>query len=347
MQSSCFSKESGRRERVPGSPHASTRRWSESRGGQAPVTPLGDGGLRVPPPERTVSTARKFPATKTLSRQSLWSVRAHTHHNTTRTMSGTDSFSSVTQHARHAHAQVTRETHHMRFTTSHFFSSAGPPTFAPPLPPCCVVGSFVYVTVPLSAQSSSSSVARDVLWVRALGALPDELRSALCSAGLDDPRVLCEYPVEPSQKLEDIMGGKLETGRAPSGAASTSHSPFSSFDSSLLPTGPSGTGSSWTAGAGDTGTGGVPRTDQASSSNFLGMARGVEEKGGDPRTDHSLCSNSCVGADSRQSGGWQPKLPLLILLPALFSGFQLLSLMILKFAMNVRVLQKFLRIVMD
>ena len=30
------------------------------------------------------------------------------------------SFSSVTQHARHAHAQVTRETHHTRCTTSHF-----------------------------------------------------------------------------------------------------------------------------------------------------------------------------------------------------------------------------------
>ena len=35
--------------------------------------------------------------------------------------------SSVTQHARHAHAQVTRETHHMRCTSSHFFSSPPPP----------------------------------------------------------------------------------------------------------------------------------------------------------------------------------------------------------------------------
>ena len=41
VQSSCFSKANGRRERVPGSPLASTRRWSESRGGHAPVTPLG------------------------------------------------------------------------------------------------------------------------------------------------------------------------------------------------------------------------------------------------------------------------------------------------------------------
>ena len=32
--------------------------------------------------------------------------------------------SSVTQHARHAHAQVTRETHHMRCTSSHLFSKS-------------------------------------------------------------------------------------------------------------------------------------------------------------------------------------------------------------------------------
>ena len=110
MQSSCLSKASGRRWRVPGSPHASTRRWSESRGGHAPVTPLWDGGLRISPPERTVSTARKFPATKTLSRLSLWSVRAHTHHNTTRTMSGTHSLTQVSApHAVHStRARVTR-----------------------------------------------------------------------------------------------------------------------------------------------------------------------------------------------------------------------------------------------
>ena len=51
------------------------------------------------------------------------------------------------------------------------------PTFAPPPPLCFVVGSFVYVTMPLSAQSSSSSVARDVLWARVFGALPDDLRT--------------------------------------------------------------------------------------------------------------------------------------------------------------------------
>ena len=89
-------------------------------------------------------------------------------------------------------------------------------------------------------------------------------------------------------------GGKLETGRAPLGAASTSHSPLSSFNSSLLPTGPFGTGPSWTAGA---------KTDQASSSNSPGMARGLEEKGGDPRTYHSLCMNACASADSPHPGG--------------------------------------------
>ena len=81
------------------------------------------------------------------------------------------------------------------------------------------------------------------------------------------------------------MGNKLETGRAPSGAASTSHSPFSSSNSSLLPTGPSGTGSGWSAGAGDTG------------------------KGGDPKTDHSLRVSASLGGDSPHLGGWQPKLP--------------------------------------
>ena len=54
--------------------------------------------------------------------------------------------------------------------------------------------------------------------------------------------------------------------------------------------------------AGVTGTGGVPKTDQAFSLVSLGMARGVEEKG-DPRTDHSLCMNACASADSPHPGG--------------------------------------------
>ena len=79
--SSCFSMASGRRERVPGSLHASTRWWSESRGGQAPGTPLGDGGLRVSPPERTVTTARNCPATKN-SHGRVCGPRVHTRNKT-------------------------------------------------------------------------------------------------------------------------------------------------------------------------------------------------------------------------------------------------------------------------
>ena len=82
VQSQCsllfFSQASGRGERVPGSPHASTRRWSQSRGGHAPVTPLWDGGPRISPTERTVSTARKFPRHKnTITSESV--VCACTH----------------------------------------------------------------------------------------------------------------------------------------------------------------------------------------------------------------------------------------------------------------------------
>ena len=139
--------------------------------------------------------------------------------------------------------------------------------------------------MPPSAQLSSSSVARDVLWERTLGTLLDVLRSALCAAGLDDPWVLCEYPTESWQNVEENMGGKLETGGAPSGAATSRH--LSSPNSTLLSTGPSGTGSGWPACVGDTGTGGVPKTDQATFPESLCGAYVVEEKGGDPRTVHA------------------------------------------------------------
>ena len=88
------------------------------------------------------------------------------------------SFSSVTQHARHAHAQVTRETHHKRCTSSHLFSNVAPGPVAP-LPPLCVPPLVVYVfTVTMNthgAHESSSSVsvgAGDVLRARALSSLP-------------------------------------------------------------------------------------------------------------------------------------------------------------------------------
>ena len=142
-----------------------------------------------------------------------------------------------------------------------------------------------YVAQSTSSSVSSGRASRDVLWERALSALPPVLLSALRAAELDDPRVLSEYPVESLHDLEEYMGGKVEIGGAPSGAASTSHSPLSACHSSSFPTGPSGSGSSWTADVADTGKGGDPRTDH---SLLVGMAHGTHEGGGDPKTDHSL-----------------------------------------------------------
>ena len=127
--------------------------------------------------------------------------------------------------------------------------------------------------MPLSAQSSSSSVARDVLWARVFGALPDELRTALCSAGLDDPRVLCEDPVESLQNVEEIMGGKFETGGVPLGATSSGQRPSSSLN--LTSTSLSGAGS---ASAGTTMASLVGSVDSAVGST----------KGTDPKTGFSL-----------------------------------------------------------
>ena len=61
-----------------------------------------------------MSTARKFTATKTLSRQSLWSVRAQTHHNTTRTISGTHSFIHSHADTRPQREWLHRHTHTQR-----------------------------------------------------------------------------------------------------------------------------------------------------------------------------------------------------------------------------------------
>ena len=117
-----------------------------------------------------------------------------------------------------------------------------------------------YVAQSTSSSVSSGRASRDVLWERALSALPPVLLSALRAAELDDPRVLSEYLVESLHDLEEYMGGKVEIGGAPSGAASTSHSPLSSCHSSSLPTGPSGSGSSWTADVAETGKGGYLRS---------------------------------------------------------------------------------------
>ena len=139
-----------------------------------------------------------------------------------------------------------------------------------------------------------------------MSALPPVLLSALRAAELDDPRVLSEYPVEALHDLEEYMGGKVEIGGAPSGAASTSHSPLSACHSSSFPTGPSGSGSSWTADVVETGKGGDPRTDH---SLLVDLAHGTREGGGDPKTDQSLsvgiagrASSILVGV-SPHSGG--------------------------------------------
>ena len=119
-----------------------------------------------------------------------------------------------------------------------------------------------------------------------------------CRAELDDPRVLSEYPVESLHDLEEYMGGKVEIGGAPSGAASTSHSPLASCHSSSFPTGPTGSGSSWTADVAETGKGGDPRTDHSLS---VGMARrasvilvGVSPHPGGLATQTAIPSPACT-----------------------------------------------------
>ena len=78
--SSCFPGQVGGGSESRDPPHASTRRWSESRGRQAPETPLRDGGPRVSPPGRTVSTARYCYCTATKnSHVRVCGPRMHTH----------------------------------------------------------------------------------------------------------------------------------------------------------------------------------------------------------------------------------------------------------------------------
>ena len=150
---------------------------------------------------------------------------------TARCVSFIHSFSSVTQPARHAHAQVTRETHHKRCTTSHLFSNVVKHVF--PLLACLrlrtrtstlrmnagVPRALPSVSSPPSFRPSSS--VRDVLWERALSGLPDQLLSALRAAELDEPGILFEYPKMTVEELKGTMGEKLGDHVAPSGAASS------------------------------------------------------------------------------------------------------------------------------
>ena len=187
-----------------------------------------------------------------------------------RTVSLIHSFIQQCHSARAARARTsdTRDTSHAVHLKAPFLKRHCDVSLAPP-PPAFLSSRVVYDLfvdgMSYVAQSTSSSVssgraALDVLWERALSALPPELLSALRAAELDDPRVLSEYPVESLHDLEEYMVGKVEIG-APSGAASTTHSPLSSSHSCSLQTGPSGSGSSWTADVAVTGKGGDPRND--------------------------------------------------------------------------------------
>ena len=152
------------------------------------------------------------------------------------------------------------------------------------------------------SRSASFSVptSRDVLWERALSALPHVLLSALRAAELDDPRVLIEYPTGRIEDLETLLGETFGKGGAPSGAASSEQSPSTSgnfctaipLNSSGTTTSPGGLVESVVSVGGD------PRTDQECCDEASSVVTG-----GDPKTDRSLRSNLGASVDSPQSGG--------------------------------------------
>ena len=83
-----------------------------------------------------------------------------------------------------------RESQHTRFAQQATFLKCGHHDLCSPS--SCVFRRrpFVCVTMSLYARSSSSPVSSDVLWERALSALPDLLLAALRAAELNDPWVL-------------------------------------------------------------------------------------------------------------------------------------------------------------
>ena len=183
------------------------------------------------------------------------------------------SLSSFTQHARHGHAQVKRESHHTRCTQATFpqvvfaayvslFLFRAPRVLV--RPPS--VTSLMRVHF---ARMSSLSLVRDALWERALASQPEPLGHALRVAGLDDPSVLMNYP-----RNEDIKARGLEV---PSGAASPARRSTSACDSTAAMPSITATGSGsaaspacgWTLV-----TGGDPSTGHASF---------MPKTGGDPR----------------------------------------------------------------
>ena len=200
--SSCFSTASGRRERVPGSPCASTSWWSESRGGQAPGTPLRDGGLRVSPPERTVSTARNCPATKN-SHVRVCGPRVHTRNKTqTHEVSGTRVSSVVTQCRHDRHELLTRVCAAPPLSQTRWLLREGR-LLRPPFPSVCSAlrcfrCSYIFVTRNTSLLAPNASVARRCCSSQGFGnfyTLPESsVRKWRCGAHNDSQGFKVEDP---------------------------------------------------------------------------------------------------------------------------------------------------------
>ena len=170
--------------------------------------------------------------------------------------------------------------------------------------------SYVAKSTSSSVSLGSSGVSRDVLWERALSALPPVLRSALRAAELDDPRVLSEYPVESLRDLEDSVGGKLETGGVPSGATSSGQPSSSSCKSSTaILSESSGTSPGGLVGSvlevGST-MGTDPRTGIAPFVPSGGEVK-TDHTGGDPRTDLHVPSGGEVKTDQLVPSGGEVK----------------------------------------
>ena len=113
------------------------------------------------------------------------------------------------------------------------------------------------------------------------------LLTALRECGLDDAGTLLNYPLDWEDKGEC---GVL------SGATTTAHLSIVSSATSSVSIGPTSSGTGLLARAGGTGTGGVPKTDQASLSDRVVGACDVE-KGGDPRTGQFVPSG---GEENRE-----------------------------------------------
>ena len=145
-------------------------------------------------------------------------------------------------------------------------------------------------SVSTSPGSSSSVGSRDLSWESALRALPPPLLAALRAELLDDPGVL-------------TTDEKLESGVAPSGAASSGQRTTPSLDltsTTLLGTGVAAASTTTASLVGNVGTdpktgcsglGSTKGTDPKTGLSPVGMH--VDVVGGDPRTDNAslLCEN--------------------------------------------------------